>query len=185
MVTRNRLKIRLKTAAILFFLLACSSTGRTRDVCCDARVTIRPSNIQENGCTHAGIPEEYECSTLQTALEFLREANISGNCTEIELSSSVNHFLTKPVHVNASVLLSSSDSQVAAVVTAAISADAYFNSEGYDPLYILHIQRAQYFGMERIEMHGSPGIVGVSYVDLVEIKNCSFRLVYSKLSLTF
>ena len=167
----------MKAGAILFFLLACSSTGRTRAAWCESHITIRPSNNQKSGCTDAEVPEEYECSALQTALEFLREANLSGNCTEIELPSSMDHLLIRPLHINTNVLLSSDDNQVAAVVTVEINADAYISSEAYDPLYILHFQHAQYFGMERIEINGSPGIVGITNVDVVEIKNCSFRLV--------
>lgn len=166
-----------RNTAILLFLLTCSRTTRTSVATCDTLITISSNN--EDGCIKAtGADEEYECPTLQTALDFLEESWSSANCTEIQLSPTDKHSLRKPVDINVSVLITSRDQEVAATITVEINVDAYLSSRDYDPLYVLNFNHAQYVGLERIEISGSPGIIGITNVDFVEIKNSSFRLVH-------
>ena len=130
-------------------------------------------SYSEDGCVPVnGTGRLCFCSSLQAGLNFTSDQQ-DKNCTEIILSSGEQFSILRPVTINSSLVLRSSDPKSPALVT--VGVDRTPQPPDYSPFYVLTVSDAELTVIDGVEFSGSSGIISILKVDKALVSDCVFR----------
>lgn len=143
--------------------------------CCTTVINVGGSYGQD-GCVQtnaSGTGSFFLCSSLQAGLDLASNRDEANNCTEMILSSGEQFSILRPVVMNSSLVLRSSDRQSRARVT--VTADRTPQPPNYPPFYALTVSNAKLAVIDGVEFSRSSGIISILRVDNAFVSNCVFR----------
>lgn len=169
MFSRTSVLTDLGLCFLLVSLLPCDH-GETESFC---NATASLHTVGESDVCVSTLSEgnHYNCSSLQSALEFLTSLDTDEfNCTAVELSPGV-HILTRNTTIRQNVMIRGRDSQVDFMLEERLLTSL----SPIDPIAVISFESSNHVYIEGVVFGGSPGFIQIENVTEVTIFKTTFR----------